>query len=110
MTAERAEAYSRVIAIVDGAPELRSSEERQLRGAADALLFAAAPTAETSEALSETRAVGLALVDSGRWSPQRAGDLMAAVRACGPEGLPAWAPSRGPERLARRSHWLRARR
>jgi hypothetical protein len=110
MTAERAEAYGRVMAIIEAAAELRISEARQLRGAADALLFAEAPGVETAEALSETQAVGHALVDSGRWSAPRAGTLMAAMRGCGPEGLPAWAPSRGEQRFARRSHWLRARR
>jgi hypothetical protein len=109
MTAERAEAYARVMAMIVGPAELREGEEQQLRGAADALLFASAPGVETAEALSETRAVAHALVDSARWRPQRARDLLAAVRACGPEGLPAWPPADEP-RFARRRHWLRTRR
>lgn len=90
MTEERAVAYGRVMAIVDDAEGLRPSEDAQLRAAADALLFASAPGVETSEALSETRALAHALTDSGRWPPQRVGDLLAAMRACGPEGLLAW--------------------
>jgi hypothetical protein len=110
MTHERAEAYGRVMAIIDGAAELRSGEQRQLRASADALLFARAPDAETSQALSEIRALAHALTDSGRWSPQRAGDLLAAMRACGPEGLLASLASPAGPRFARRSGRLGSRR
>jgi hypothetical protein len=104
MTGERAEAYGRVVAILGSAVELDTTERQRLRDAADALLFAAAAGVETAEALTETQAVSHALVDSGRWSRQRAGELMAAMRACGPEGLPAW-PSQNEPRFLRRSLW-----
>jgi hypothetical protein len=110
MTSERAEAYARVMAIVDDAPDLQPGEERQLRDAADALLFAPMPGVETSEALSETRALSLALAESGRWPAQRVGDLLAGLHGCGPDGLPFWGPSRVEQRFVRGSNRLRARR
>ena len=102
MTHERAEAYGRVMAIIDGAAELQSGEQRLLRESADALMFAREPHAGTSQALSEVRALAHALTNSGRWSPQRVGDLLAVMRACGPEGLLASLASGGGGRFSRR--------
>ena len=109
MTPERAAAYTRLMAIIDDAHDLLLSEGRELRGAADALIFAATPGVDTSQALAEARAVRQALVDSKRWSRRRADALLSTLRACGPQGLAAAiagsdaAPSRSP----RRGLWLR---
>lgn len=105
MTEERSLAYGRVMAIAAGDGALSTTEIALLRHAADALLFATEPGADTAQALSETQAVSLALFDSGRWSVHRAGDLMIAVRACGPEGLPGVTPLVGEPRFARRVPW-----
>jgi hypothetical protein len=102
MTEERSLAYGRVMSIVDRDGELSAAELDLLRHASDVLLFAPKPGADTAQALSETQAVSLALVDPGRWNVHRAGDLMTAVRACGPEGLPGATPLVGEPRLARR--------
>jgi len=107
MTEERSLAYGRVMTVVAADGDLRPNEIALLRHAADALLFAAEPGADTAQALSETQAVSLALVDSGRWNVHRAGDLMTAVRACGPEGLPGDTPLVGEPRFARRVPWMR---
>ena len=110
MTGERAAAYMRVIGIVDNASELLESERAQLRSAADALIFAIAPGVETAQGLAEARAVGHALVDSRRWSRSRADELLAAVRACGPEELrPPVGTHPDPARFTRRAPWQRAR-
>jgi hypothetical protein len=105
MTEERSLAYGRVMVIVDGDGDLTTDEIALLRHGADVLLFATEPGADTAQALSETQAVSLALFDSGRWSVNRAGDLMTAVRACGPEGLPGDMPLVGEPRFARRVPW-----
>jgi hypothetical protein len=110
MTAERSQAYGRLVALVDGSNELSAVECAQLRGAADALLFAAAAGAETHEALSEARAVVYALVGSGRWTVRSAHELLVAVRGCGPEGLPPWPAPPAEQRPVGRLLWPRMRR
>jgi hypothetical protein len=109
MTAERARAYAHLMALLERAEHLQPGERDQLRRGADVLLFAAAPDTETCEALSEAGALGQALADSGRCAPETAGALLAALRSCGPEGVPAWATSAGDQRFARHPAWLRAR-
>jgi hypothetical protein len=97
------------MAIIDDAHDLLPSERRELRGAADALIFAVAPGVDTSQALAEARAVRQALVDSRRWSRRRADALLATVRACGPQGLavPMAGSEPVPSRSPRRGLWLR---
>jgi len=109
MTAERAQAYVHVMALLERSEHLRPRERDQLRGVADALVFAVVPGTETCEALSEAGALREELADSGRCAPETAGALLAALRSCGPEGLPAWVTSAGDQRFARHPAWLRAR-
>jgi hypothetical protein len=108
MTAERARAYARVLALIEGDDELCTTEVENLRGAADALLFAEIHDIETCEALSESRAIAHAFVDAGRWRPERAHMLLTALRGCGPEDLPTWATPYHEQRFVRHSSWLRA--
>lgn len=108
MTAERARAYGRVLALIEGDGELQTTELHHLREAADALLFAEVHDIETCEALSEARAVAHGCIDAGRWRPERAHMLLTALRACGPEDVPTWATPYHEQRFARHSSWLRA--
>jgi hypothetical protein len=107
MTGERAQAYARVLAFVDGTAGLQSTECDLLREAADALLFATAPGTETQEAVSEARALAHSLVDAGRCRTEAAAGMLAALRSCGPEGLPASMASLRDERFARHPFWSR---
>jgi hypothetical protein len=107
MTAERAHAYARVLALLDDAAEMPRTECDLMRGAADALLFATALDTETCEAVSEARALAHSLVDSGRCRAETAAGLLAALRGCGPEGLPASMTSLRDPRFSRHPFWSR---
>jgi hypothetical protein len=110
MTAERSQAYARVLTLIDEAPELQRSECELLRAAADALLFAQAPDTETLEAVAEARALAHSLMDSGRCRMELAAALLTALRRCGPEGMPASMTSLRGQRFARNPFWSRASR
>jgi hypothetical protein len=88
MTEDRARAYGRVIALADDADHVRADEGRQLREAADALLFAGVPDSETAQAVAEARAVLHGIVDSGRADIGLADEVLHALRECGPAGVP----------------------
>jgi hypothetical protein len=105
MTEERSQAYGRVLALLDEAPELRRTECGVFRAAADALLFAQAPDSETFEAVSEARALAHSLVDCGRCRMELAAGLLAALRSCGPEGMPASMTSLRGQRFSRHPFW-----
>ena len=106
MTAERAQAYARVLSLLE-ATELQRTECDVLREAADALLFATAPDTETLEAVAEARAMAHSIVNSGRCRADTAGALLAALRSCGPEGLPASMTSLHGQRFSRHAFWSR---
>jgi hypothetical protein len=65
--------------------KLLRSEQERIRHAADTFVFCA-DVADSSarEALSDVYALCEHLIDSRRWSPERAGMLMDAIWACGP--------------------------
>jgi hypothetical protein len=107
MTDERSQAYGRVLGLLDEAPELQRTECDLFRSAADALLFAQAPDTETFEAVSEARALAHSLVDSGRCRMEVAAALLAALRSCGPEGMPASMTSLRNQRFSRHPFWSR---
>jgi len=86
------------------------TEQEQVRQAADTLLFAERCDATTHEALCEARAILHGLIRAARWSQYRAERLLGELRACGPEGLPAWAPVGGTGGSAVPPDWLRLRR
>jgi hypothetical protein len=89
MTAQRARAYARVLkTIEDLAPaKLLPSEQATTRLAADALLFCTDIVGDDSAwgSCADLEALGRHLVASGRWTAERADELMADVLACGPE-------------------------
>lgn len=107
MNAERSQAYARVLALLDEAPELRRTECDVFRAAADSLLFAQAPDTETFEAVSEARALAHSLVDSARCRMEVAAALLASLRSCGPEGMPASMTSLRGQRFSRHPFWSR---
>ena len=87
-TAERAQAYGRVVKQLDdlAGTKLHADEQAVIREAADTLLFIddlrADPAAE--RALLEVYELTDRLVDVDRMSLQAAGQLVRDVEACGP--------------------------
>lgn len=86
MTPDRSSAYGRVIKTLDdmGASKLLDLERMRIRNAADTLLFAAASDEATLDAIADAEHLARHLIDTGRWTPGRAGALADDVAACGP--------------------------
>jgi hypothetical protein len=86
MTSERSRAYARVISTIDdlGPAKLHELEQRRVRNAADALLFAGPRDYAALDALADIEQLKDHLVDSGRWTASRARRLADDVAACGP--------------------------
>jgi hypothetical protein len=87
MTSDRAQAYGRIVATIEdlGATKLQPAEVQRIRDAADTLLFSEtldAPGAR--EALDDVEALTDHLVDSDRWTAERAARLFDDVAECGP--------------------------
>jgi hypothetical protein len=87
MTSERAKAYGRIVATIEelGTSKLQPDEVERVRTAADTLLFSEdldAPGAR--DALADAEALTSALVESGRWSDERAQRLFDDLAQCGP--------------------------
>jgi hypothetical protein len=89
MTAQRAQAYARVLQTIEdlGPAKMLTSEQATTRSAADALLFCTDFVGDESawHACADLEALGRHLVACGRWSSERADELVADVLACGPE-------------------------
>lgn len=85
MNAERTQAYGRVIKTLDdiGPVKLQRAEQDTIREAADTLIFAA-DFPEARPALADIDALAEHLVASGRWSEERADQLVEDLLACGP--------------------------
>jgi hypothetical protein len=87
MNSERAQAYGRVVKTLDdmAAAKLQDSEEQRIRDAADTLLFCESPDAPGArEALDDIDALTRHLIDTQRWTEERARALADDVVACGP--------------------------
>ena len=86
-TSERSQAYGRVVRTLRevGSAKLLPAEQDLIREAADALLFCDDPTADESagEAVSTIETVAAHLVESDRWTAERASQLVDDVLACG---------------------------
>ena len=87
MNSERSQCYGRVISTLEdlGPTKLLPAEQDRIRDAADTLLFAAdldSPGAR--EALEDVTSLLAALVESGRWTQERANDLAEDLGGCGP--------------------------
>jgi len=86
-TSERSQAYGRVVSTLRevGEVKLLPAEQDLIREAADALLFCDDPAADESagEAVSTIETVAAHLVESERWTAERASQLVDDVLACG---------------------------
>jgi hypothetical protein len=85
MTASRTQAYGRVVKTVDdlGPAKLQPGEQDRIRDAADTLIFASDHD-EASAALADVSALAEHLVATGRWTEERADQLVDDLLACGP--------------------------
>jgi hypothetical protein len=85
MTSDRTQAYGRVVKTLDdiGPAKLQAAEQEGVREAADTLIFAAEPD-EARAALEDVDALAAHLVASGRWTTERAQQLLDDLLACGP--------------------------
>jgi len=88
MNMERTQAYGRVVQTLDdlGPVKLQADEQQRVRDAADALIFAASAD-EARPALDDVEALAAHLVETGRWSEERAERLLDDIRDCGPVTL-----------------------
>ena len=86
MTAERAEAYGRVMRTLTelGPSKLQGFEQDAIRDAADARVFAHDGSAPAVVAMVEVRELAARLIESDRWLVDAAVRLVADVEACGP--------------------------
>jgi hypothetical protein len=85
MNTERTQAYGRVVKTLDdlGPTKLQPAEQDRIREAADTLIFAA-DLDEARASLEDVEALAEHLVMSGRWSEERAEQLVSDLLACGP--------------------------
>ena len=85
MNSERTQAYGRVVRMLEdlGPAKLQPVEQARVRDAADTLIFAA-DLDEARAALEDIDALTEHLVNSGRWSDERAQQLVDDILACGP--------------------------
>ena len=85
MTSDRTQAYGRVVKMLEdvGPAKLQPAEQDRIREAADNLIFAA-DLDEARNTLADVEALFEHLVSSGRWTTERADDLVSDLLACGP--------------------------
>ena len=85
MNSERTQAYGRVVRTLQdvGPTKLHANEQERVRDAADTLIFAATYE-DARETLADVEVLAEQLVESGRWSEERAAELAADLMACGP--------------------------
>ncbi len=85
MNEHRAAAYGRVVKTLEdlGPTKLQPDEREMIRQAADSLLF----DEDGYEALARVEDLAERLVESERWTPERARQLVDDVAACGPAPL-----------------------
>ena len=85
MTSDRTQAYGRVTKTLEdlGPSKLLPGEQHRIREAADNLIFAAGLD-EARDSLADVEALAEHLVASGRWTAERAEQLVDDLLACGP--------------------------
>ena len=85
MNSERTQAYGRVIKTLDdlGPAKLQPAEQDRIREAADTLIFAAGFD-EARAAMEDVDTLVEHLVASGRWTSERAQELLQDLLGCGP--------------------------
>jgi hypothetical protein len=85
MNSERTQAYGRVVKTLEdlGPAKLQPAEQDRIRDAADTLIFAAGVD-EARSALEDVDTLVEHLVASGRWTTERAQELLQDLLGCGP--------------------------
>jgi hypothetical protein len=85
MNAERTQAYGRIVKTLEdlGPAKLLPAEQARIREAADTLIFAA-DIEEALPVFEEVAALKAHLVESGRWTQERADELGRDLDDCGP--------------------------
>jgi hypothetical protein len=91
MTSERTQSYSRVVRTIDelGPTKLLAGEQQRIRDAADTLIFCPGIDADERAAIADVEALVNHLIESGRWTAERAFELRDDVLGCGPLALAA---------------------
>jgi hypothetical protein len=88
VTSRRAEAYSRVVQVLNGpdGEELTREELIRVRENADALFFCEDLEVDSAarDAADEIADLAVELVESGRWDEDTAEELVSDILACGP--------------------------
>jgi hypothetical protein len=94
MTRERAQAYGRVMRTLAeiGSAKLLPAEQERIRAAADTLVLSSGRAADAGvgPALADVEVLVERLVDSERWTEERAAQLLDDVAACGPLAAATW--------------------
>jgi hypothetical protein len=85
MTSDRTQAYGRVVKTLEdlGPSKLQPVEQERIREAADNLIFAA-DLNEARATMDDVEVLAAHLVASGRWTSERAEQLVSDLLACGP--------------------------
>jgi hypothetical protein len=86
MTSERTQAYGRIVKTLEdlGPAKLLADEQERIREAADTLIFATGPDDHVIAALEAMTALAAHLAESGRWTDERAAQLVDDLSDCGP--------------------------
>jgi hypothetical protein len=85
MNSDRTQAYGRVIKTLEdlGPAKLQPAEQDRIRDAADNLIFATGFD-DARTAMEDVDALTEHLVATGRWSTERAQELLQDLLGCGP--------------------------
>lgn len=87
MNSQRAQSYGRVMRTLEemDGPQLRDAERGRIREAADTVLFSEAlEEPGVREALDDVEELARELVETERWSDERARRLLDDIGDCGP--------------------------
>jgi len=86
MTSERTQAYGRIVKTLEdlGPAKLLAAEQERIRDAADTLIFAEQADDHVVAALEDIRTLAAHLAESGRWTDERATQLVDDVEGTGP--------------------------
>ena len=86
MNSDRTQAYGRIVKTLEdlGPAKLLDTEQVRIRDAADTLIFASDADHDVLAAVEDVRALADHLVESGRWTEERAAKLVDDLGACGP--------------------------
>ena len=86
MNSDRTQAYGRIVKTLEdlGPAKLLDVEQERIREAADTLIFAAGADQHVIAAVEDVRSLAEHLAESGRWTDERAAQLVDDLSACGP--------------------------